>query len=187
MSLFPRHPIYPQSNMMCSLSTATSHCVSASIYPMECWINIDKQPRILVWTHRDLLAPGEDPLLDDEEINGFDLVGISIALHHVEDTELAVRRLSQRLRQGGVLLIVDWLPSARGGTCHGCEQSHSHLNVKHDSSQTIAQSGFTKEQIFRLFELAGCGEPKFLVADQLSTVSHGGKKQLFWARATKLQ
>lgn len=53
----------------------------------------------------DLLAPAINPTrppLSDEELNGFDLVAICMALHH-DDIALATKRLAERLRPGAVL------------------------------------------------------------------------------------
>ena len=49
----------------------------------------------------DLLAPVVQPTkpeLSAEDLGGFDLVAICMALHHVEDIELATKRLAGHLR-----------------------------------------------------------------------------------------
>ncbi|OQE38986.1 hypothetical protein PENCOP_c007G02592 [Penicillium coprophilum] len=160
-----------------------------------------------------LLAPAitstEAPL-SEEELNGFDLVAICMALHHVEDISLASKRLAERLKPGGVLLIIDWatrdLPnetehqagvqatSSVSGDHHHHHHHHHHqkmheiIDSKHPAAHTISHDSFSKDQILHLFEQAGCGESQFMLADRVSPVpgARSGEMQLFWARATKL-
>ncbi|KAJ6023651.1 hypothetical protein N7540_004448 [Penicillium herquei] len=171
----------------------------------------------------DLLAPTVQPTrppLSEDELSNFDLVALCMALHHVEDIHLATRRLAERLRPGGVLLIIDWATrdslkgseqptnnetetasqSATGSHQHhqhhhhGHSHSHNHtdgpdtINPKHPAAHTISHDSFSQSQIFSLFEQAGCGDSKFVLADRLSPVpgARSGQMQLFWARATKL-
>lgn len=163
----------------------------------------------------DLLAPvvqPTTPTLTDEELSGFDLVAICMALHHVDDIERATRRLADRLRPGGVLLIIDWatrsssvederheqqhpMSSTQSGIHqhqHGHHNGHLHMHggIKpaHPAAHTISHDSFTEDQIAGLFQQAGCGEIRFQLADRLSDVpgARSGKMQLFWARATKL-
>ncbi|KAJ5107498.1 hypothetical protein N7456_004173 [Penicillium angulare] len=173
----------------------------------------------------DLLAPTVQPTrppLSEDELSNFDLVAICMALHHVEDIHLATRRLAERLRPGGVLLIIDWATrdslkgseqpnnsetetasqSATGSHQHHQHHHHGHshihnhnhtdgpdvINPKHPAAHTISHDSFSQSQIFSLFEQAGCGDSKFVLADRLSPVpgARSGQMQLFWARATKL-
>lgn len=162
----------------------------------------------------DLLAPTVKPTtppLSEDELNGFDLVAICMALHHVEDIDLATKRLAERLRPGGVLLIIDWATrdslngtvkqpvmatgqtSSENNHHHHHHHHHQHhvdetINPKHPAAHTISHDSFSKDQIFSLFKQAGCGESKFVLANRLSPVpgARSGEMQLFWARATKL-
>ncbi|KAJ5503701.1 hypothetical protein N7463_006575 [Penicillium fimorum] len=149
-----------------------------------------------------------EPALSEDELNGFDLVAICMALHHVEDIFLATKRLAERLRPGGVLLIIDWatrdLSNETGQqagvktTPSGSENHHHHhrhhhqmheiIDSNHPAAHTISHDSFSKDQILSLFEQAGCGESQFKLADRLSPVpgARSGEMQLFWARATKL-
>ena len=126
----------------------------------------------------DLLAERTDhlttePRLSDEELAGFDLVAICMALHHASDVELATRRLAERLRPGGVLLIIDWAGQA---------DWHAH-----PAAHTVSHESFSEEQIVSLFEQAGCCQPSFVLASEPSDVppARSGKMQLFFARAKK--
>jgi SAM-dependent methyltransferase len=59
-----------------------------------------------------LLDPA-DPLpaaFHSEEWFGFDLAAVGFGFHHFEDLVLAASRLAERLKTGGVLLIIDFLP-----------------------------------------------------------------------------
>ncbi|KAK9241081.1 S-adenosyl-L-methionine-dependent methyltransferase [Lipomyces kononenkoae] len=130
----------------------------------------------------DLCAPEvkpTNPAVRDEELSGFDLVAISLALHHIEDIDLAVKRLAERLRPGGVLLIID------GASTGEAENSGMSAPPGHPAAHTISHSSFTQAQIFRLYEQAGCGESQFVLADRLSDIP-GGKMRMFFSRATKL-
>ncbi|KGO74478.1 hypothetical protein PITC_099790 [Penicillium italicum] len=143
------------------------------------------------------------PPLSKEELDGFDLVAICMALHHVEDIALATKRLAERLRPGGVLLIIDWATRDLSNeteqqasvqtTSSISENHHNHhmdevVDPKHPAAHTISHHSFSQAQIFSLFEQAGCGESQFVLADRLSSVpgAPSGQLQLFWARATKL-
>jgi ubiquinone/menaquinone biosynthesis C-methylase UbiE len=49
-----------------------------------------------------------DPPLPEERLQNFDLAAICMALHHMEDIQLAISKLAGRLRPGGTLLVIDW-------------------------------------------------------------------------------
>lgn len=140
------------------------------------------------------------PALSREQLSNFDVVAICMALHHVDDIDLAIKKLAERLRTGGVLLVIDWAKRDAELASTGVAHSHEHHNHSHDhnhngdkihsyhpAAHTISHDSFTKETIFRLFEQAGCGDAKFALADTLSEVpgARSGKMQLFFARATK--
>lgn len=55
------------------------------------------------------------PEMDGHEWEGFDLAVISMALHHVKDPVDMLRRLSERLRPGGTLVVVEFLAKAEEG------------------------------------------------------------------------
>jgi SAM-dependent methyltransferase len=166
-------------------------------------LGLDKSHMLAV--QGDLLAPTvgpTNPQLTEEELNGFDLVAICMALHHVEDIAWATKRLAERLRPGGVLLIIDWATldfsnqtEQQAGVQTNWENHHHHhhhmhdiIDPKHPAAHTISHDSFSRDQIFSLFEQAGCGESQFVLADRLSPVpgARSGEMQLFWARATKL-
>jgi SAM-dependent methyltransferase len=84
-----------------------------------------------------LLDPA-DPLPADfasEAWFNFDLTVVGLGFHHFEDPKLAAARLAERLRPGGVLMIIDFMPHAhhgeievegRSGSGNGEGNSHHH-------------------------------------------------------------
>ncbi|KAE8323865.1 hypothetical protein BDV39DRAFT_208382 [Aspergillus sergii] len=125
-----------------------------------------------------LLAPivqPTNPPLDDEELDSFDLVAIS------SYAALGVETTSR-----WYFLIIDW--ATRDSLAMNEHASPDAVHPKHPAAHTISQDSFTQEQIVSLYEQAGCGNARFVLADRLSDVlgARSGKMQLFWARATKL-
>lgn len=114
------------------------------------------------------------------EFFDFDLAGVGLGFHHFDDPELSARRLADRLRPGGVLFILDFLP-------HGGD--HGQLRQQHG----VAHHGFSEERIKAMFEAAGAGGDfgfKELEKEMVSHNAHGeGKhmvRKMFIARGTKL-
>jgi SAM-dependent methyltransferase len=44
------------------------------------------------------------------EFSNFDVAAVGLGFHHFDDPTLAARRLAERLKTGGVLMILDFLP-----------------------------------------------------------------------------
>jgi SAM-dependent methyltransferase len=68
-------------------------------------------PEEMLGVRGDLLSePVEqtEPPLAEDRLWDFDLVAICMALHHMEDVQRAISKLTERLRPGGTLLVVDW-------------------------------------------------------------------------------
>jgi SAM-dependent methyltransferase len=64
-----------------------------------------------------LLDPA-DPSPDDfasAEWFNFDLAVVGLGFHHFEDPTLAAARLAERLKTGGVLMIIDFMPHSNHG------------------------------------------------------------------------
>ena len=136
----------------------------------------------------DLLAPIEGQL-ENQEFYDFDLAVMSMALHHVEDPKIMITKLVERLRPGGTVLIIDWIPSGRASSdSHG-----NHANEKkdghgqHAGSHTISFDGFSKEEMHNFFREAGCSNNDYVLAASPSEVPPDpkGQKQLFFAKGTK--
>lgn len=142
-------------------------------------------------------AQPTDPALPDEVLSNFDLVAISMALHHVEDPDFAIERLAARLKTGGKLLVVDWAPLDGSTPAQREYQEEMRQNLEqgsldnnaqpHASSHTISRpNGFTEQEMTQLLEIAGCKDVKWKLAEELSPIPviHT-KAQLYWAIATK--
>ena len=50
------------------------------------------------------------PAFASSEFQNFDIAAVGLGFHHFDDPELAAQRLVERLRPGGVLFILDFLP-----------------------------------------------------------------------------
>ncbi|GJD02119.1 Methyltransferase domain-containing protein [Colletotrichum higginsianum IMI 349063] len=166
-------------------------------------IDIGLSESQIVAVQGNLLGPFVEttkPPLDREQLSNFDLVAICMALHHVDDIDMAIKRLSERLRPGGVLLVVDWAKRDTASNSAGMDSQNAHhqhqhqyhhpqhQNQPHPASHTISHDSFTEEQMVGLFDGARCGHSSFVLAERLSDVpgARTGKMQLFFARATKL-
>ncbi|EGS22689.1 uncharacterized protein CTHT_0011620 [Thermochaetoides thermophila DSM 1495] len=90
------------------------------------------------------------------EFFNFDIVAVGLGFHHFDDPALAARRLAERLKDGGVLTILDFLP-------------HGKLDPSHSASATVTHHGFSEEQIRGIFEQAGVGKDFDL--EEVGTVS----------------
>lgn len=117
----------------------------------------------------------------DESVSGFDLIVMSMALHHVDDPKDMIQRLSGRLGKDGVLLIIDWVgPSESGCSPPKAPEDHP---VRH----TVSRMGFEKAEIHEWFTDAGLHDFGWRWFSERSHLPEdiGGEKQLFLARAVK--
>lgn len=157
-----------------------------------------------------LCVPGdEDPgAFHDDRFFGFDLAVVGLGFHHFDDPDLAAKRLVARLKPGGVLMIIDFLPHAPHGSGasaghdnhqhhhhqHGKAHAHSHgqegvvIDIAADEKalRTVTHHGFSEERIREVFVGAGAG--KDFALDDMGQVKFGekhGKRTLFMARGTK--
>ncbi|KAK8003069.1 hypothetical protein PG989_002788 [Apiospora arundinis] len=129
-----------------------------------------------------LSSDAKESLADDPEWSGFDLVVMSMALHHVTDPEMMVTKLAERLNTGGTLAFVDWVSKPEG--LSGEEE----LAMKsHASHGTITKHGFTKEEMDVYFEKAGLVDCEFQIATdfQMPPEVGGGERSAFVARARR--
>lgn len=145
-----------------------------------------------------LLNPVPDPTeppTTREELSDFDLVVICMALHHVDDLELAIKCLAEKLRPGGVILVIDWAKmnaapaSVAGEFTNSSSRGNQQDQNPHPGAHTMSHESFTKDQIVGLFQQAGCNQSRFLLADKLTDVppAPSGKMQMFFAHAKEIQ
>ncbi|KAL1964014.1 hypothetical protein VTN77DRAFT_7560 [Rasamsonia byssochlamydoides] len=98
----------------------------------------------------DLLAETVPQDLLGLEFFDFDIIVVSMALHHFADPNLAMERLGSRLKKGGVLLIIDFVPDHRGG--EETQQFHP------EAHRTIHKHGFDAGEMRELYAHAGVEE-----------------------------
>lgn len=121
----------------------------------------------------DLLADNVPAELSGPEYNDFDVVVVSMALHHFQDPAKALKALGARLKKNGVFIILDLLPEESSGHDHhhhhhhhhGHSHGHSHdhppqHNSQHDgfpegTGETIGVFGFDSDTLKGMFENAG--------------------------------
>lgn len=104
--------------------------------------------------------PLENTLLATEEFFNFDLIVISMALHHIEDQAGILSGLYERLRSGGVLVVIDLAPGAHSlNHAHGGEcGDHDEYHVQHKArvQHTISNhDGYGVEDMKNLLSKAG--------------------------------
>lgn len=139
----------------------------------------------------DLMVPPEKipKALKREDLYGFDVIVMSMALHHVEDPQLMTMNLVERLRDGGSILIIDWAPAAgkEQETHHHHEHGGGHQQEMHSVKHTMSRAGFDEEEMVKILKQAGCSEADYVFHPELSKLpsQFGGEKQLFFARGKK--
>lgn len=135
------------------------------------------------------LTEESHPSLSSSDFFEFDLIIMSMALHHIDVPKVLIERLVERLNEGGVVVIIDWTLNQEGSeTQQQREGSHSlRGNVQNPGAHTVSHAGFSKEQMDTMLRSAGCKEVDYLVLDEPTKVPFevGGQKQLFFARGKK--
>ncbi|KAL4875818.1 S-adenosyl-L-methionine-dependent methyltransferase [Aspergillus karnatakaensis] len=110
----------------------------------------------------------------------FDVVVVSMALHHFEHPKKALIRLSERLKEGGVLMIVDMIPEHHQD--HGLHHTSEVVN-------TISKHGFSHEEMQTMYAAAGISIGfKFQVIEEQLEFHRDGNtfhKTIFIARGQK--
>lgn len=152
---------------------------------------------------------GEGP---SESISGpeffdFDIAVVGLGFHHFDDPALAAKRLTERLKKGGVLMIIDFLPHAahgghgHGHGHHGHHHGHNHGDEKESQRddygkkaiETVTHNGFSEEDVKKMFVDAGAaGGFDYAVIGKgivFSKVMESGEdmtRTVFMARGSKL-
>ncbi|KAF5860185.1 hypothetical protein ETB97_001890 [Aspergillus alliaceus] len=120
----------------------------------------------------DLLVESVSDDLSGPDYSDFDVVFVSMALHHFEKPDLAMKRLGERLKKGGVCLIIDILP--HGKHDHNAHEMHNEFA---ETTHTIKTHGFTLEDMHKLYEAAGVAMKfDFQVIDEPLEFERDGKK-----------
>ena len=125
----------------------------------------------------DSKQPSPENLSSAEYFN-FDLVVVGLGFHHFQDIPLATARLVERLKPGGVFLILDFVTHAMD------EKSApgNELPAKH----TVAHAGFSEDELKQYFEGAGLTHFKVVRMDREVLLRGEAKRQPFLAKGSKL-
>ncbi|CAG8950128.1 hypothetical protein HYFRA_00008363 [Hymenoscyphus fraxineus] len=116
--------------------------------------------------------------LSSPEFFNFDIAAVGLGFHHFEDPFFAAKQLVARLKVGGVLLVIDFLPHEHG---HG-----------HAAAKTVVHHGFEVEEVRRMFGDAGAGggfDLEVLGRGVVFKGKEGGeemRRSVFMARGTKV-
>lgn len=139
------------------------------------------------------LIDASDPnpaALSGPEFHDFDIAVVGLGFHHFDDPALAAQRLAERLKKGGVLMIVDFMPH---GHFHGHDgHGHGGHGHEHPAQKTVMHMGFSEEEIKRIFEGADVGGGFDFVLLGKGVVFEDGEKgtkmerNVFMARGSKL-
>ncbi|KAF7713657.1 Uncharacterized protein PECH_001130 [Penicillium ucsense] len=123
----------------------------------------------------DLLSDTAAEDFSGPEFHDFDVVAVSMSLHHFQQPDVALQRLASRLKKGGSMMIIDLVPSS--------------AKEFGDAAPTVKTHGFTKEDMRKLFAYAGLdkGFDYEVIPDQLKWEKPEGTltKTIFIARAQR--
>jgi hypothetical protein len=132
-----------------------------------------------------------------EEFWGFDLAVVGLGFHQINETVLAATRIAERLRTGGVLLILDFVvDQTTGGDGDGHQHDHGfwkkygHGSGGGAATKRRKQRGFGELEIKGIFENAGVG--KYFGFDVIAkgamfeTAGHNMTADVFMARGTRV-
>lgn len=184
--LYPLHKRHkpmtqkPQTNKLTiydkqALSPYITHATGLDISPQM----LQQYTSLLTTSHpslpiltavADLVSPTPAPGIAGPEFHNYDIAAIALGFHHFGDPKGCVQRLVQRLKQGGVLLVVDWLPSEypNGGDKDTEEWQRMKKTIKHN--------GFTEEDMRGIFEGAGLVDFGFVVLGEEFELQMNGKE-----------
>jgi SAM-dependent methyltransferase len=150
-----------------------------------------------------------DPSLSAPELYNFDIAAVGMGWHHFTDPSFAAKQLAKRLKPGGVLLIIDFLPHegfshnhAHGhGNKHGEGTGNDHGNGESkadgykdgkkegSAAHTVTHMGFSEEDVKKMFVEAEVGlDFRLVVLGKGIVFESEGKsmrRTVFMARGTK--
>lgn len=124
----------------------------------------------------------------------FDLAISTFALHHFIDPVDMLRRMSERVKSGGVVAVADWLagvpvPQTDEIDFSGKEPYHPHHNAHPSGMGTVNQTpiwrGFTEESVEACLSAAGLRDVEIRLHHEVSQLPErfGGDQRMFFAKA----
>ena len=119
--------------------------------------------------------------LSGPEYFNFDLAVVGLGFHHFQDIPLSTSRLVERLRPGGVFLILDFVTHAMDEKLKSGNGDRGDL-----ATHTVAHAGFSEEELRKCFEEAGLGEFAIVRMDGEVSLRGQATRRPFLARGTKL-
>ena len=137
----------------------------------------------------DLLAPSDDfsNSLKTFEFSDFDIIVMSMALHHVASPQLMLTKLAALLKPGGSLLIIDWAhPDENVEEIWPSPEDFEKMMMK-DPKHTLNNATFSKENVVGLLKAAGCSNAEYQLCDEVSKLPAelGGERRLFFGLGRK--
>lgn len=118
-------------------------------------------------------GPAED--LNRPDLQDFSIAAVGLGVHHFHDPAEAIGRLAQRLRPGGVLLIVDFVAEDQEW-------------IASSADETIRKHGFDEREMKEMMEGQGLREYGWKVMPERIEVRIEDKPRywlVFLARGTK--
>lgn len=129
----------------------------------------------------DLLAENLSDDMKAPELFNFDLVVVSMSLHHFANPGTAMKRLGERLKKGGALFIIDFVPEDKPD--HGFHGQFA------EAAKTVRTHGFTRQDMEKLYSDAGLSEGSdYQVLEKPVEFTKNGdtmRKTVFVARSQK--
>ncbi|KAK4892711.1 hypothetical protein LTR17_027015 [Elasticomyces elasticus] len=103
-----------------------------------------------------LLSDEVSQQLSGPEYQLFDVAVVGLGFHHFEDPATAIKRLTDRLKpETGVLVIIDFVPFDDELARERKEHAPHPGGDFPDMSHTIKHSGFTRQDMLKLYEEGG--------------------------------
>lgn len=153
----------------------------------------------------DLLAdPAPESAISGPEFFNLDLITCSMAFHHLDNPDLAAKKMVERLKPGtGIVLILDGTPDgeSRHGHSHGANNGqgsgHSRIasqvpvtphgqHVPHGAEHIIAHhDGFSKDRMEKMLQEAGCVDIDYMVLEETFKIEDGLEKKCFFVRGKR--
>jgi SAM-dependent methyltransferase len=113
----------------------------------------------------------------------YDLIIMSLALHHIEDPEGIIAKLAQHLKPGtGVLVIADWIHPDESGCGDWRKQAAESDNP---ARHTVSRAGFRQDEMKMAFTQAGFEGFKWKPFEETSAIPGSANQRAFLARGVR--